>query len=72
MAYWMVTCSVYLYIAILGANIRICRGQGRERCRHGSMARDAGRVACTLYSYEPWSEGLDARVVSAGIAYHGE
>jgi hypothetical protein len=25
MAYWMVACSVYLYIAILGANVRICR-----------------------------------------------
>jgi hypothetical protein len=25
MAYWMVVCSVYLYIAILGANVRICR-----------------------------------------------
>ena len=29
MAYWMLACSVYLYIAILGANVRICRGQGR-------------------------------------------
>jgi len=28
MAYWMVACSVYLYIAILGANVRIRRGQG--------------------------------------------
>ena len=28
MAYWMVTCSVYLYIAILGANVRICREPG--------------------------------------------
>jgi hypothetical protein len=25
MAYWMVAYSVYLYIAILGANVRICR-----------------------------------------------
>jgi len=25
MAYWMVACSVYLYIAIFGANVRICR-----------------------------------------------
>jgi hypothetical protein len=25
MAYWMVVCSVYSYIAVLGANIRICR-----------------------------------------------
>ena len=25
MAYWMVACSVYLYIAILGTNVRICR-----------------------------------------------
>jgi hypothetical protein len=24
MAYWMTVCSVYLYIAILGANVRIC------------------------------------------------
>jgi hypothetical protein len=24
MAYWMVACSVYLYVAILGANVRIC------------------------------------------------
>ena len=28
MAYWMVACSVYLYIAILGANVRICRVPG--------------------------------------------
>jgi hypothetical protein len=27
MAYWMVACSVYLYIAILGANVRICRDE---------------------------------------------
>ena len=27
MAYWMVACSVYLYIAVLGANVRICRIQ---------------------------------------------
>jgi hypothetical protein len=25
MAYWMVACSVFLYIAIFGTNIRICR-----------------------------------------------
>ena len=25
MAYWMGACTVYLYIAILGANVRICR-----------------------------------------------
>jgi hypothetical protein len=24
-AYWMIACSVYLYIANLGANVRICR-----------------------------------------------
>jgi len=29
MAYWMVACSVYLYIAILGAKVRICRDEGR-------------------------------------------
>jgi hypothetical protein len=29
MAYWMVACSVYLYIAILGVNVRICRRQRR-------------------------------------------
>ena len=28
MAYWMVAYSVYLYIAILGANVRICRIPG--------------------------------------------
>jgi hypothetical protein len=28
MAYWMVACSVYLYIAILEANVRICRWVG--------------------------------------------
>jgi hypothetical protein len=28
MAYWMVACSVYSYIAILGVNIRICRMEG--------------------------------------------
>jgi hypothetical protein len=27
MAYWMVACSVYLYIAILGAKVRICRDE---------------------------------------------
>jgi hypothetical protein len=27
MDYWMVACSVFLYIAILGVTIRICRGQ---------------------------------------------
>jgi hypothetical protein len=31
MAYWMVACSVYLYIAILGANVRICRRQGPHK-----------------------------------------
>ena len=31
MAYWMVACSVYLYIAILGANVRFCR----KWCVHG-------------------------------------
>jgi hypothetical protein len=25
MAHWMAACSVYLYIAILGANVRFCR-----------------------------------------------
>jgi len=25
MAYWMVACSVYLYIVIFGVNVRICR-----------------------------------------------
>jgi hypothetical protein len=25
MTYWMVACSAYLYIAIFGANVRICR-----------------------------------------------
>jgi hypothetical protein len=25
MAYWMIACSVYLYIATLGLKIRICR-----------------------------------------------
>jgi hypothetical protein len=29
MAYWMVACSVYLYIAVLGANVRFCRDEGR-------------------------------------------
>ena len=48
MAYWMVACSVYLYIAILGANIRICRDEGaarlRERARRGPAAGGAGPV----------------------------
>src|SRR5208337_3313532 len=30
MAYWMVACSVYLYIAILGANARFCRDEVRR------------------------------------------
>lgn len=29
MAYWMIACSVYLYIATLGVNVRICRDEGR-------------------------------------------
>ena len=37
MAYWMVACSVYLYIVILGANVRICRRQG------GQSVADLGR-----------------------------
>ena len=28
MAYWMVACSVYLYIAALGVTVRICREDG--------------------------------------------
>ena len=28
MAYWMIACSVYLYIAALGVNVRICRNSG--------------------------------------------
>jgi hypothetical protein len=28
MAYWMIVCSVYLYIATLGVNVRICRISG--------------------------------------------
>jgi len=45
MAYWLVACSVYLYIAIFGANVRICRVERGERSgdqRHrgaGSSAR---------------------------------
>jgi len=32
MAYWMVACSVYLYIAILGANARFCRWEDIADC----------------------------------------
>ena len=31
MAYWMITCSVYLYIATLEANVHICRSECDER-----------------------------------------
>jgi hypothetical protein len=31
MAYWLVACSVYLYIAIFGANVRICRCADGDR-----------------------------------------
>gem|GEM_PF-3477762 len=51
MAYWMVASSVYLYIAILGANARFCRGQGRA---HGSV--QPGDLAhagdCGIRGYE--------------------
>ena len=42
MAYWMVTCSVYLYIAILGAKVRICRGQGGCQLEGSSGQRVTG------------------------------
>jgi len=32
MTYWMVACSVYLYIATFGVNLRICREAG---CSYG-------------------------------------
>ena len=39
MAYWMVACSVYLYIVTLGANVRFCRV---ERTRRGHSRHRAG------------------------------
>jgi len=35
MAYWMVACSVYLYIAILGVNVRFCRRSGSPAVAFG-------------------------------------
>jgi hypothetical protein len=45
MAYWMVACSVYLYIAILGATVRICRDAGHARLAPASSSARAARVA---------------------------
>ena len=30
MTYWMIACTVYLYIAILGVNVRFCRDEVRR------------------------------------------
>jgi hypothetical protein len=38
MAYWMIACSVYLYIATLGVNVRICR----EAVRLDDRGHDVG------------------------------
>jgi hypothetical protein len=46
MAYWMIVCTIYLYIVIFGANIRICRESvvGSRPYRLGGLvhARIAG------------------------------
>jgi hypothetical protein len=40
MAYWMVACSVYLYVAILGANVRFCReSRGYSRLKRQRVCR---------------------------------
>jgi len=47
MAYWMVACSVYLHIAILGANVRICRRPG-EPLGSRSFWRFRGSGLCAV------------------------
>jgi len=42
MAYWMVACSVYLYIVTFGVNVRICRDE-----------RDCGRVSFPVLCDQP-------------------
>jgi hypothetical protein len=42
MAYLMIACSVYLYIATLGVNVRICRDERRESLLFSRVTMDRG------------------------------
>ena len=62
MAYWMVACSVYLYIVILGANVRICRWEcgigvavGVEGVHRVAMTGDAAGVSAVADAGSPVS-----------------
>jgi hypothetical protein len=45
MAYWMVACSVYSCIAILGVNVRICREGAHRGSRRTASANSLGRFS---------------------------
>ena len=45
MAYWMVACSVYLFIVTLGVNVRFCRMASADRC-HTRGSPGASQRVC--------------------------
>jgi hypothetical protein len=45
MAYWMVACSVYSCIVIIGVNIRICRRPGHLQAGYGVLRQRRQTVA---------------------------
>ena len=64
----MATCSVYLYIAILGANVRFCRRQGR--CSGAEAVLVA--VPGGLVAYVPGAvTGIESKAVIDGTSLSG-
>ena len=66
MAYWMVACSVYLYIVTFGLNVRICRD---EVCR---ITVSGMRARLRMRTSEPRDRAsltLTASVHQADIDY---
>jgi hypothetical protein len=55
MAYWMVACSVYLYIVTFGVNVRICRDSRAFVVREHAFAVGWPRAADNWRRAESWS-----------------
>src|SRR5271165_7373512 len=70
MAYWMVACSVYLYIAILGANARFCRDEVRRDHRVSGRQGPAMRTRLPTMPHDTASRTL-ARLRTGPDADHG-
>ena len=68
MAYWMVACSVHLYIVTFGVNVRICRRQGRcSGAEAVLVAVPGGSVAYVLGAVT----GIESKAVIDGTSLSG-